>query len=101
MVGRSGRVTGDEAGAAVRPTGTQYTNPSDPSEGAVPPKVGLSLTLSGGAVTGTRVGRSERVTGDEPGTCRNITGDEYIDLEQYQAFCEPSPSPSRPRSASR
>jgi hypothetical protein len=79
LVGRSTKVTGDEAGAGVRPTGTQYTNPSDPTDGGAPPKVGLSLTLSGKPVTGTRVSRSTKVTGDEPGSCRNITGDEYID----------------------
>jgi len=103
MVGRSARVTGDEHGSDVRPTGTQYTSPSDigkelmSRDEKVPPKVGSSTTLSGGTVTGTRVGRSERVTGDEPGSCRSITGDEYIDLNQYQAFCESKPQPEPPK----
>lgn len=97
LVGRSTKVTGDEAGAGVRPTGTQYTNPSDPTDGGAPPKVGLSLTLSGKPVTGTRVSRSTKVTGDEPGSCRNITGDEYIDLQQYQAFCASKPEPNPPK----
>ncbi|MGD2081720.1 MAG: CsoS2 family carboxysome shell protein [Chromatiales bacterium] len=90
MVGRSARVTGDEPGSAMRPTGSQYT---DTSEGKVPPKVGVSNTLGGGTVTGTRVGRSARVTGDEPGSCRRITGDEYADLDQYQTFCGTRPEP--------
>jgi hypothetical protein len=121
MVGRSAKVTGDEHGAAVRPTGTQYTAPSDigngfgeqrgrgaspgtaadpttgPATGRIPPKVGTSVTLAGGTVTGTRVGRSERVTGDEPGSCRAVTGDEYVDLEQYQRFCETRPAPEPPK----
>jgi hypothetical protein len=90
LVGRSGKVTGDEPGSGVRPTGSQYT---DTSDGQVPPKVGTSHSLSGGTVTGTRVGRSERVTGDEPGSCRRVTGDEYADLEQYQTFCGTRPEP--------
>lgn len=97
LVGRSTKVTGDEAGAGVRPTGTQYTNPSDPTDGGAPPKVGLSLTLSGKPVTGTRVSRSTKVTGDERGSCRNITGDEYVDLQQYEAFCAAKPQPNPPK----
>jgi len=108
LVGRSARVTGDEHGADVRPTGTQYTDVQsiqngrvdtgkNPSARPVPPKVGVSMTLSGGAVTGTRVGRSGNVTGDEPGACRNVTGDEYVDQEQFKSFCntEPAPEPAK------
>lgn len=175
LVGRSGKVTGDEHGAGIRPTGTQYTNPSDtdvpliergkgggeagrtdnfaafagsrvaadarppvagaaasapmparastatrtaapsirsdvrsasaptsaptarPGIGKVPPKVETTHTLAGGTITGTRVGRSERVTGDEPGSCRLVTGDEYLDLGHFQSFCgtEPAPEPSK------
>ena len=103
-VGRSMRVTGDEQGADVRPTGTQYTNAQSIQNGRVetgtgsadarvPPKVGTSITLSGRTVTGTRVGRSTKMTGDEPGSCRLVTGDEYADLDQYQAFCDSTPNP--------
>ncbi|TVQ91527.1 MAG: carboxysome shell protein [Chromatiaceae bacterium] len=63
----------------------------------VPPKVGTSVTLSGGVVTGTRVGRSQRVTGNEPGSCRLVTGDEYVDLGQYQQFCQTQPQPEPPK----
>jgi hypothetical protein len=96
LVGRSASVTGDEAGADVRPTGTQYTAPSDIGRELLPPKVGQSKTLSGGTVTGTRVGRSPRVTGDEPGSCRVVTGDEYVDLSQYQA-CNVEAAPEPPK----
>jgi hypothetical protein len=96
QVGRSAKVTGDEVGAGVRPTGTQYTAPSDIGGEIVPPKVGQSTTLSGGSVTGTRVGRSVKVTGDERGSCRVVTGDEYVDLAQYQACnVEAKPEPAK------
>jgi hypothetical protein len=101
QVGRSTRVTGDEHGAGVRPTGTQYTDAQSIRNGRidkerspqVPPKVGTSVTLAGETVTGTRVGRSTKVTGDEPGTCSIITGDEYADLGQFQSFCGVTPEP--------
>jgi hypothetical protein len=96
MVGRSAKVTGDELGAEIKPTGTQYTAPSDIGTEIVPPKVGLSSTLSGEPVTGTRVGRSVKVTGDEPGSCRVVTGDEYVDLAQYQA-CNVEAKPEPPK----
>ncbi len=96
MVGRSGKVTGDELGAEIKPTGTQYTAPSDIGTDIVPPKVGLSTTLSGGSVSGTRVGRSAKVTGDEPGSCRVVTGDEYVDLAQYQG-CNVEARPEPPK----
>ena len=84
LVGRSSTVSGDEHGAAVKLTGTQYTSPADIGTSIVPPKVGVSATLSGRTVTGTRLGHSPRVTGDEPGSCRIVTGDEYIDRGQYE-----------------
>ena len=90
MVGRSDKVTGDEAGAGRMTTGTQYLQAG---EGVVPPKVGMTSTLRGGSVTGTVVGRSERVTGNEPGSCRNITGDEYLGQEQFKTFCANVPTP--------
>ena len=91
MVGRSGKVTGDEPGMNRTLTGTQYTKPSD--IGNAPAKVGVSTTLRGGSVTGTTVGRRENMTGDEPGSCRNITGDDYVGQEQYSSFCDATPAP--------
>ncbi len=90
-VGRSANVTGDEAGADRTTTGTQYTKPSE--IGDAPKKVGASATLRGGSVTGTTVGRRQRMTGDEAGSCRNVTGDDYIGREQYDDFCEAAPAP--------
>ncbi|MCP9829394.1 carboxysome shell protein [Synechococcus sp. L2F] len=94
MVGRSEKVTGDEHGASVRTTGTQYVgNDSIASPGQAPPKVGQVHTLRGTGITGTLVGRSEKVTGNEPGTCRRVTGDEYIGSQQYEGFCGARPEP--------
>ena len=108
LVGRSAKVTGDEHGAGVRPTGTQYTDAqsiqngrvdtgNSPAARSAPPKVGVSQTLSGGTVTGTRIGRSGKVSGDEAGACRSITGDEYVDQEQFQSFCNTKPAPEPPK----
>lgn len=94
-VGLSEKVTGNEAGAGIRPTGSQYVsmgNGEQPQLRRAPEKVGVTRTLSGGAVTGTRVGRSARTTGDEPGSCRLITGDEYVGGEQYEEFCKIQPA---------
>ena len=89
-VGRSDRVTGDEAGAQRQLTGTQYMQLGD---GKAPAKVGHSTTLRGGSVTGTTVGRRERMTGDEAGSCRNVTGDDYVGQEQFRGFCPATPAP--------
>ena len=90
-VGRSEKVTGDEPGMASALTGTQYTQPEE--VGSAPSKVGVSATLRGGSVTGTMVGRREKMTGDEAGSCRNVTGDDYVGQEQYSAFCNTPPEP--------
>ncbi|MGB5260411.1 MAG: CsoS2 family carboxysome shell protein [Gammaproteobacteria bacterium] len=90
-VGRSDKVTGDEPGMNRMLTGTQYTQPVE--IGKAPVKVGVSGTLRGSSVTGTMVGRGERMTGDEPGSCRDITGDDYIGQEQYSGFCNTAPEP--------
>jgi hypothetical protein len=84
-VGRSESVTGDEPGMSRALTGTQYTKPEE--IGNAPAKVGVSSTLRGGSVTGTMVGRREKMTGDEAGSCRNVTGDDYVGAEQYNGFC--------------
>lgn len=47
----------------------------------------LESTLAGMSVTGTAVGRSERVTGDEAGACRKLTGDQYSAPDRAQAEC--------------
>lgn len=93
MVGRSERVTGDEPGSGLQLTGDQYLGAEPPLPGRAPTKVESLQTLRGTGVTGTAVGRSERVTGNEPGSCRNITGDEYIGSQQYESFCGTKPTP--------
>ncbi len=90
-VGRSSKVTGDEPGMKRELTGTQYTAASD--IGNAPVKVGASATLRGGNVTGTMMGRREKMTGDEAGSCRNVTGDDYTSQEQFSNFCESTPTP--------
>lgn len=99
QVGLSAKVTGNEAGAGVRPTGSQYVSAENGEalkSRRAPTKVDLTQTLSGGAITGTRVGRSARMTGDESGSCRLITGDEYVGGEQYKEFCKVKPAPMEP-----
>lgn len=87
-------VTGGEAGTCRAVTGTEYlgTDHFDTICGTRPepnpPKVGLTVTGGGLAVSGTEVGRSKKVTGDESGSCRAVTGTEYLGLEQFSAFCE-------------
>ena len=53
-----------------------------------PWKVGAGETSHGQTITGTMVGRSERVTGDEPSTCRPVTGTEYMGADIFRAFCQ-------------
>lgn len=97
LVGPSAKVTGNEQGAGFQPTGSQYLSGANlPDLKKAPPKVNLTQTFSGGAVTGTQVGRSTKLTGDEPGSCRLVTGDEYVGREQYQAFCGIEPAPLEP-----
>ncbi len=91
MVGRSERVTGDEPGSGLQLTGDQYLGREAPGTGTAPAKVASLQTLRGTGITGTHVGRSERVTGDEPGSCRMVTGDEYIGSQQYERFCGERP----------
>jgi hypothetical protein len=97
MVGRSPRVTGDEPGSGLQLTGDQYLGADPLIAGQAPAKVETLQTLRGTSVTGTAVGRSERVTGNEPGSCRNITGDEYIGSQQYEGFCGAKPAPEAPK----
>ena len=97
MVGRSSRVTGDEPGSGLQLTGDQYLGSEPPAAGRAPAKVATGQTLRGTGVTGTAVGRSQRVTGDEPGSCRLVTGDEYIGSDHYGAFCGTKPAAEAPK----
>ena len=93
IVGRSEKVTGDEAGSGRQLTGNQYVSNTNQDSGRAPTKVSSLQTLRGTGITGTHVGRSDQVTGDEPGSCKIITGDEYIGSQQYDRFCGGRPAP--------
>jgi len=75
-IGRGTQVTGDEAGAHLPVSGTQYIGASDgPPARSGGPKVGLARTAGGGIVSGTLVRSKVSVTGDEPGGTITITGE--------------------------
>ena len=93
LPGRSALVTGDESGSGHQLTGDQYLGADPLPDGKSYEKVGSYNTLSGNVVTGTGVGRSERMTGNESGSCKNVTGDEYIGSQQFESFCGSKPSP--------
>ena len=94
-VGLGKNVTGGERGGCKPVTGTEYIGSDqqravcDTSTPVAPVvKVGVDQTWRGQKVSGTYVGRSERVTGDEPGGCSPISGTPYIGRGQYNSFCE-------------
>ena len=93
IVGRSEKVTGDESGSGLQLTGDQYLGSEPPVGGRAATKVSSLNTIKGTGITGTHVGRHDKVTGDEPGSCRLVTGDEYVGSQQYERFCATSPSP--------
>jgi hypothetical protein len=92
-VGRSGQVTGDEPGSCRIITGDEYVGTQQYEQfcGALPApepaKVGFSVTNRAQVVSGTRTGRSSKVTGDEAGTCKAVTGTPYAGLEQASDYC--------------
>lgn len=103
QVERKAAVTGNEPGTCRTVTGTEYIGAEqfasfcgskpEPTE---PPKVGVSVTSGGMAVSGTEVGRSSKVTGDEQGSCRSVTGTEYLGAERFAEFCDSKGLGSRP-----
>jgi hypothetical protein len=92
-VGRSTKVTGDEAGACNKLTGSQYVQSDLPTSlcgSGTPRKVSVMSTAKESTITGTEVNHSTKVTGDEIGACASVTGTEYVGLEQYQG-CNRAP----------
>jgi hypothetical protein len=75
-IGRGDQVTGDEPGATLPVSGTQYIG-GEGGVGARPasPKVGLARTEGGVMVSGTLVRSRVAVTGDEAGAAIRITGE--------------------------
>ncbi len=92
-VGRSEHVTGDEPGSCRIITGDEYIGTQQYERFCgirpepEPAKVGFSITNRAQVVSGTRTGRSSKVTGDEPGTCKAVTGTPYAGLEQASDHC--------------
>lgn len=81
-IGRGAQVTGDEPGATLPVSGTQYIG----SDAGAPvrsggPKVGQSRTAGGLVVSGTLVRSKVQVTGDEAGDRVTITGEAEQRLE--------------------
>jgi hypothetical protein len=74
-IGRGEQVTGDEAGADLPVSGTQYVDPA--RQGARPSarKIGFMRTEAGLLVSGTLVRSRVRITGDEAGEGKRITGE--------------------------
>lgn len=93
-VGRSTKVTGDEPGACLKLTGSQYSPPYQSGgvcQGSgVPHKVSVMSTVRKRPLTGTDMAASAAVTGNEHGACVSVTGTEYAGLQQYQA-CNRAP----------
>ena len=88
---QTGKVTGNESGADRQLTGSQYFNAVDfgqQSATQAPSKVATIRTLAGSLVTGTELGRSQKVTGDNRGGCRAVTGTEFISSQQLQTVCQ-------------
>ncbi len=94
LVGRSPKVTGDEAGAARTLTGTAYFGAA--VSAPAPEKVVVTHTAWGKPVTGIVVGGG-KLTGDERGMCARVTGTEYLAAETVRAECkiEPEAGPSK------
>ncbi|MBI3343977.1 MAG: CbbX protein [Gammaproteobacteria bacterium] len=94
LVGGSAKITGDEYGACHGITGTEYIGAelqkqlcgTEPA--ASPAKVGVARTWQDQPVSGTQVGRSEKVTGDEYGACKGVTGTPYVGPDRYEEFCD-------------
>ncbi len=104
-IGRSIRVTGDEAGACRAVTGDQYLAPArrqaecgggapaaqiggdrpDPVTGS---KVSVAHTWSGRRVTGIDVEQHPRVTGSASGACAAVTGSPYQGARTVYSWCD-------------
>jgi hypothetical protein len=75
-IGRGPQVTGDEAGAALPVTGTQYVVAAAAAAArGAPVKVGLARTAGGLIVSGTQLRSRIRITGDEAGERLAVTGE--------------------------
>lgn len=94
VMSRSPKSSGDEPGGRGRVTGADYAGAalSAAVRGALDSmsntaKVEVSHTLRGQPVSGSPLGRSNRVTGDEPGSHLAISGTPYAASEQIAGAC--------------
>lgn len=88
-IGRSAKVTGDEAGSCRSITGSQYyVTDKALCETPVPGKVAQMRTWLGRTVTGTEVAGSPEVTGDDAGACKPVTGTDYLGPDQQAEVCK-------------
>ncbi len=87
-VGRSIKVTGDEAGACKSISGTEYLSneqfetvchgrSEQVKPQARPEKVGEAASQAGQRITGNLVERTQKVTGNEPRAEGRVTGSQY------------------------
>lgn len=86
-------VTGGESGANRVITGSDYTDTTAlrrKTEEA-PKKVEITHTSAGGTVSGTLIGRSNKVSGADRGACERITGSDYLSSEEFSSFCREQP----------
>jgi hypothetical protein len=99
-IGRSARVTGDEAGSNRSLTGSQYLasaadhatrgpedERADPASGG---KVSASETWGGQTITGPKMEHDARVTGSEHGSCHSMTGTPYYGATTAHEWCDPA-----------
>lgn len=93
-LGHTDKLTGDESGSCRAVTGTEYLaqeqfsavcNTTAPES---PRKVSVMSSRGNQPVSGTEIGRSNKVTGDEPGSCLSITGSQYYTSESFGALCD-------------
>lgn len=95
-VGHTVKITGDEPGACRGITGTEYLAAEqfqavcNTAPLATPRKVSVMSSRGDQPVSGTGVGRSDKVTGDEPGACRAITGSQYFTASDFGGLCNAS-----------
>ncbi len=82
-VGRSIKVTGDEAGACRNVSGTEYLSNEQfqtvchAKPESRPEKVGEAASQAGQRITGNLVERTQNVTGNEPRAEGRVTGSQY------------------------
>lgn len=83
-VSRAAKVTGNEPGTCKSVTGTEYVSTEQAqafcaTKGPTKPaKFTMAETAKGKSVSGSNVGRSDKVTGDETGASRSLTGTQYM-----------------------